>query len=380
MRVAQEDAGTAAQVGTWPSLSAEDRFARVVEAAPTALVLTGRSGLIEMVNRQAERMFGYDRAELQDKPLELLLPERFRGHHVGLRQRFLDNMAPRIMGEGRDLFGLRKDGSEFPLEIGLNPIDLDGEPMVLAGIVDVTARHKIEREREQQRRELERSNADLEEFAYAASHDLKAPLRAISHLVQWIGDDIEATASAETIENLKLLRGRAARLQMLLDGLLAYSRVGPTQSVTEDVDIAEMVSDIAAMLAPPPGFVIGSEGEMPLLRCHSLPIRVVLENLIDNAVKHHDRPEGRIMVAMRQAGGVAEFRVSDDGPGIAPRFHDRIFVIFQTLASRDDVESSGIGLAMVKKKVLAHGGQIRVESAPPARGTTFVFTWRGIAA
>ena len=380
MRVAQDDAGTATQLGAWPSLSAEDRFARVVEAAPTALLLTGRSGLIEMVNRQAERMFGYDRAELQDQPLELLLPERFRGHHVGLRQRFLDNMAPRIMGEGRDLFGLRKDGSEFPLEIGLNPIDLDGEPMVLAGIVDVTARHKIEREREQQQRELERSNADLEEFAYAASHDLKAPLRAMSHLVQWIGDDIEATASAETLDNLKLLRGRAARLQMLLDGLLAYSRVGPTQSVAEDVDIAEMVSDIAAMLAPPTGFVIGCEGEMPVLRSHSLPIRVVLEDLIDNAVKHHDRAEGRITVAMRQAGGMAEFRVSDDGPGIAPRFHDRIFVIFQTLASRDDVESSGIGLAMVKKKVLAHGGQIRVESSPPARGTAFVFTWQGIAA
>jgi PAS domain S-box-containing protein len=179
MRVTQDDAVVATEIVAWPSLSAEDRFARVVEAAPTALVLMGRGGKIEMVNQQAERMFGYDRAELQDKPLELLLPERFRGRHVGLRQRFLDNMAPRMMGEGRELFGLRKDGSEFPLEIGLNPIDLDGEPMVLAGIVDVTARHKIEREREQQRRELERSNADLEEFAYAASHDLKAPLRAI---------------------------------------------------------------------------------------------------------------------------------------------------------------------------------------------------------
>jgi PAS domain S-box-containing protein len=379
MRVAQDDAGTATQLGAWPSLSAEDRFARVVEAAPTALLLTGRSGLIQMVNRQAERMFGYDRAELQDQPLELLLPERFRGQHVGLRQRFLDNMAPRIMGEGRDLFGLRKDGSEFPLEIGLNPIDLDGEPMVLAGIVDVTARHKIEREREQQRRDLERSNADLEEFAYAASHDLKAPLRAISHLVEWIGEDIEATAGAETLDNLRLLRGRAARLQMLLDGLLAYSRVGHTRSVVEDVDIPELVGEIAVMLAPPPGFVIACKGAMSVLRAHRMPLRVVLENLIGNAVKHHDRDAGRIMVAMRQERGVAEFRVSDDGPGIAPRFHDRIFVIFQTLASRDDMESSGIGLAIVKKKVLAQDGKISVESAPPARGATFVFTWRGIS-
>ena len=380
MRVAQDDTAVATQLGTWPSLSAEDRFARVVEAAPTALLLTGRSGLIEMVNRQAERMFGYDRAELQDQPLELLLPERFRGHHVGLRQRFLDNMAPRIMGEGRDLFGLRKDGSEFPLEIGLNPIDLDGEPMVLAGIVDVTARHKIEREREQQQRELERSNADLEEFAYAASHDLKAPLRAISHLVQWISEDIEAAASAETLDNLKTLRGRVTRLQTLLDGLLAYSRVGRAHAAIEAVDIAEVVDDIVAMLAPPPGFVVACEGEMMVLRTHRMPIQLVLENLISNGLKHHDRTEGRITVAMRVVDGMAEFRVSDDGPGIAPRFHDRIFVIFQTLASRDDVETSGIGLAIVKKQVQGHGGQIRLESAPPARGTSFVFTWKEAAA
>ena len=363
-----------------PSPSAEDRFARMVEASPIALVLTARTGRIELANRQAEHMFGYDRAELQGQPLELLMPERFRGVHLDLRQRFQTNLTPRLLGEGGELFGLRKDGTEFPLEIGLNPIDFDAEPMVLAGIIDITARREIEREREQQRRELARSNADLEEFAYVASHDLKAPLRAISHLVEWIGEDIEATASAETIDNLRLLRGRAARLQMLLDGLLAYSRVNPTQSVAEDVDIAEMVGDIAAMLAPPTGFVIACEGEISVLRTHAMPIRVVLENLIDNALKHHDRAEGRITVAMRQAGGMAEFRVSDDGPGIAPRFHDRIFVIFQTLASRDDVESSGIGLAMVKKKVLAHGGQIRVESSPPARGTAFVFTWQGIAA
>lgn len=158
-------ASVAARPDVWPSLSVEDRFSRVVEASPTALVLTGQAGLIKLVNRQAERMFGYDRAELQDKPLELLMPERFRGRHADLRQRFLTKMSSRMMGEGWDLFGLRKDGTEFPLEIGLNPIDLDGEPMVLAGIIDVTARRQLDREKELQQRELERSNADLEEFA-----------------------------------------------------------------------------------------------------------------------------------------------------------------------------------------------------------------------
>jgi signal transduction histidine kinase len=337
-----------------PRLPAEDRFARVVEMSPIALVLTTGTGRIELVNRQAERMFGYDRAELQGKSLELLMPERLRGRHAGLR----------------------KDSTEIPLEIDLNPIDIDGEPMVLASIVDITARREAEREREEQRLELLRSNADLEEFAYLASHDLKAPLRGIANLVQWIGDDTAATANPETLENLKLLRNRVTRLQMLLDGLLAYSRVGRKHAAVEAVDVAVMVDDIVAMLAPPPGFVVTHNGEMPVLRTHRVPLRVVLENLIGNALKHHDRTEGRITVAMQKTDGVAEFRVSDDGPGISPWFHDRIFMIFETLASREDVESSGIGLAIVKKKVEGHGGRIHVESAPPTRGASFVFTWQ----
>lgn len=367
------------QSSSWPTLSAEDRVARVVEASPTALVLADQFGRIEMVNGRTERMFGYNRSVLNGKPLELLLPERFRRGHVDLRNGFFADMSPRMMGEGQELFGLRKDGTEFPLEIGLSPIDSNGEPMVLAGIIDVTTRREREREKEQQRRELARSNADLEEFAYAVSHDLKAPLRAISHLVQWIDDDIKEIANAETLENLELLQGRVARMQMLLDGLLNYSRVGRTNSPIEDVDIAKLVGEVIAMLAPLPGFIVTYEGTMPVIHTHRMPIQVVLENLIGNGLKHHDRAEGRITISARSVDGATEFRVTDDGPGIAAEFHERIFLMFQTLASRDDVESSGIGLTIVKKKVQSHGGEIWVESAPPKRGTTFVFTWKDAA-
>jgi signal transduction histidine kinase len=215
---------------------------------------------------------------------------------------------------------------------------------------------------------------------YVASHDLKAPLHAILHLVQWIDEDIRPAASPETTEHLRLLRGRVARLQMLMDGLLVYLRVGSVHSLVEDVDIAGLVCEIAATLAPPPGFVITYDGNLQVLHTHRTSIRVVLENLIGNALKHHDRAKGRIIVSARLEAGVAEFRVSDDGPGIPPQFHDRIFVIFQTLAGRDEVESSGIGLAIVKKMVEGHSGQVRVESAPPARGATFAFTWKGSVA
>jgi signal transduction histidine kinase len=137
-----------------------------------------------------------------------------------------------------------------------------------------------------------------------------------------------------------------------------------------------MVREVAEMSAPPPGFVIACDGTMAMIYTHRVSIQVVLQNLIGNALKHHDRSEGRIIVSVRQIDGMAEFRVTDDGPGIEPRFHERIFAIFQTLACRDEAVSSGIGLAIVKKKVLAHGGRIWIESAPPVRGSTFAFTWK----
>jgi DNA-binding response OmpR family regulator len=224
-----------------------------------------------------------------------------------------------------------------------------------------------------ERRRVER---DMHALIHVASHDLKAPLHAIIHLAQWIGEDIGPAKSPETTEYLRLLHGRVARLQMLLDGLLVYLRVGSAQSLVEDVDIAALVRDIAVTLAPPPGFVVACDGNNVVLRTDCTSIRVVLENLIGNALKHHDRDEGRITVSARLDDGVAEFRISDDGPGIPPQFHDRIFVIFQTLVGRDELESSGIGLAVVKKKVEGQGGRVWVESAPPARGAIFAFTWK----
>jgi signal transduction histidine kinase len=166
------------------------------------------------------------------------------------------------------------------------------------------------------------------------------------------------------------------RLRTLLDGLLDYARIGKTDDSVEPIDVEELVRDMVAVLSPPPGFVIECVGPMPKLCTHRTPIQVVLRNLISNGLKHHDLTEGRITIGMKLVDGIAEFRVTDDGPGIAPSFHERIFVIFQTLASRDDNDTSGVGLAIVKKRVDGHGGRIWVESAPPIRGTTIAFTWR----
>lgn len=358
-----------------PDDGMEERFRVVVEASPSGLVLVNAAGRIEMVNRQAERMFGYDRDALLHQPLDLLLPERHRSGHEALRLGFMAASSTRAMGQGRDLFGLCRDGSEFPIEIGLSPLIWQGQPMVLAAVHDITRRKATEQELLSKQRELERSNRDLEEFAYVASHDLKAPLRAISHLAEWITEDLGESASEETRENLSLLRQRVTRMQMLLDGLLTYSRVGRGDKLAEPVDLALLVEDIVAGIGPPPGFRVACEGAMPVLRCQRSPLEHVLQNLIVNALKHHDRDTGQVIVSARIRDGMAEICVEDDGPGIPPQFHEKIFVIFQTLSSRDEVEASGMGLAIVKKAVERHGGRVVVESAPPARGCRFRFTW-----
>jgi PAS domain S-box-containing protein len=353
----------------------EERF-RQVEAAPSATVMVDAGGKIELVNAEAERLFGYGRAELLAQPVEMLVPARFRSAHPGLRTAFFADPKVRRMGAGRDLYGLKKDGSEFPVEIGLNPIETDDGMMVLAAIVDISERLRTEQRLKEQSEELLRSNNELEQFAYIASHDLKAPLRAIKSLAEWIAEDIAATCSKETHDNLALLQARTERLEDLLSGLLEYSRVGISKADPEKVDTGRLVAEIIEYLAPPPAFVVECRGFMPILRAAKTPLEHVFQNLISNALKHHDRDRGTVVLSARDLGTLVEFTVRDDGPGIDPAFHERIFGMFQTLKPRDEVEGSGVGLAIVKKAVEKNGGSIKVESAPPRRGTAFVFTWR----
>lgn len=224
--------------------------------------------------------------------------------------------------------------------------------------------------------ELERSNAELDRFAYVASHDLRAPLRGIRNLALWIEEDVAGAASDDTRDYLRLLKNRVDRLDNLLESLLTYSRVGRDMGADETVDTGRLVGEIADYLAPPAGFTIECRGDMPILRTPRAPLELVLRNLISNALKHHDRQQGRVEVSARDGENAVRMRVEDDGPGIPPEFHGRIFDMFQTLKPRDQVEGSGMGLAIVKKTVESLGGEIRVESPlAGGRGTAFEFTW-----
>lgn len=225
--------------------------------------------------------------------------------------------------------------------------------------------------------ELEQRNAELDEFAYVASHDLKAPLRAIRHLANWIRQDATAVLPGPSQRHLIQMDVRIQRMQKLLDDLLAYSRAGREHRAPERVELGALVHELRAQFAPPPGFTVVA-ANLPTLLTERVPLETVLRNLIGNAIKHHHRPTtGQIHITLVEQPTGVEFTVEDDGPGIDPRFHARIFQVFQTLQPRDDVEGSGMGLAIVKKLIETRGGTIRVESSL-GQGTTFRFTWPGV--
>lgn len=221
---------------------------------------------------------------------------------------------------------------------------------------------------------LEASNAELENFAYVASHDLKAPLRAIDNLATWIGEDLPDTVSSEVHEHLELMRARVGRMQSLLDDLLQFSRAGRKNGDLGQIEVGSLVRDQFELLGAPEAFTLEMD-ELPELRTYGTPLATVFRNLLSNAIKHHDRGTGRITVGATVHGRTVEFSVADDGPGIGSAYQARVFGLFQTLRPRDEVEGSGMGLALVKKLVEARGGRIRLKSAPPTRGATFDFTW-----
>ena len=352
----------------------EEQFRQVVEMAPNGMVMIDKSGVIEMVNSQAENIFGYNRTELLGQSIDMLLPARFRGAHPHHRATYFSDPSPRAMGSGRDLYGLRKDGSEFPVEIGLNPIMTSSGLKILSAIVDISARKQSEVQLSNLVAQLTRSNDDLNNFAYVASHDLKSPLRGVDQLATWIAEDLGDSLSSETQDHLRLMRSRISRMEMLLDDLLAYSRVGQSDNPVGQVNAGNLVRDIFELAASRKKIRLDVADDMPVLRTQKVPLELVLRNLINNAIKHHDKAEGTIQVQARPCPGGYEFMVKDDGPGIPAEHQKRVFTIFQTLKPRDEIEGSGMGLAIVKKAVETVGGVVTLESDGKS-GCIFRFTW-----
>ncbi len=223
---------------------------------------------------------------------------------------------------------------------------------------------------------LERSNRELDQFAYVASHDLKAPLRGIANLSQWLEDDLADRMTPEAREQMAMLRGRVHRLEALIDGILSYSRAGRVQEKAEAVDVGRLLDECVELLSPTPTARVEIVRPMPTVVSERVPLQQVFLNLIGNALKYAQRPDARVRVTAREVPPGWEFAVEDNGPGIASEYQKRIWGIFQTLESRDKVEGTGIGLSVVKKIVESRGGRAWVVSGE-GRGATFCFTWPG---
>jgi PAS domain S-box-containing protein len=241
---------------------------------------------------------------------------------------------------------------------------------------DISERRQIQLELEAKQAELLRSNKDLEQFAYVASHDLKAPLRAIELLVQWITEGLNGYDVNNVQENLGLLAKRTQRLNRLLDDLLAYSRAGRKVGAHRMTDTHALVLDVVQLLNPPPAIAVSIEGQLPKFGTYPAPLEQVLRNLISNAIKHHPGPQGRVVVSCQEHGDHHLYAVTDDGEGIPAQYAERVFEMFQTLKSRDQVEGSGMGLAIVSRIVQWQRGRVWFEPAPGGKGTVFKFQWK----
>jgi PAS domain S-box-containing protein len=269
------------------------------------------------------------------------------------------------------------DGILVTTDFSMKPVfDADGRVItIIAEAHDIT-------ERIQAQAALEQRNQELDSFVYVVSHDLKAPLRAIANLSEWIEEDLEGSLSVANQQQMELLRSRVYRMEATIDGLLDYARIGRVDETIESVSIAELLAEVIDSIAPPPTFRIELPPDLPTLSTRRLPLFQVFANLIGNGIKHHDRMDGSIVIliakratkAVADRGDCYEFAIADDGPGIAPEHHERMFKIFQAVNPQNRADSTGIGLAIVKKIIEAEGGTIWLESEL-GKGTTFYFTW-----
>ena len=512
----------------------EKKFKSILEGAPDALVLINQDGVIVMMNAQTEAVFGYTKQEIIEKHVEFLIPEGNRIKPADYRKYYVKNPHAQAMGANITLYGLRKNGNKFPIEISLSPIETDEGILALAAIRDVTDKINNEKKIIKKNKDLEKSlekqrqvsqelaersrsledqtaktnieqssknlllnilessteysivatdlsggivvwnegasrlygyhrdemvhinnvrilfspedsqsgrvneffetvlhdeknesiferirkdgsrffssfvatlrrdsagnpvgydmidkditkqkkledqliktNQELEQFAYITSHDLKAPLRSIERLTSWIEEDCAERLDEKSKENLVLLRRRVNRMSNLISGILEYSRTGHLDLQIHSIDTKHLVQGIIDTINPSKKFNIQYADNLPMLETDDIQLSQVFSNLMDNSIKHNNHEAGKIEIGVRDLGDFYEFFVKDNGPGIAPEYHKKIFEIFQTLKSRDELESTGIGLSIVKKIVESNGGEIKVDSVQGA-GATFYFTW-----
>jgi len=358
-----------------PAPITRQSYQHMISAIPHPILITTLQGVIEYANSAAAQLLGFEKNELNAMPMGKLIPECADTFRVFRSKHFSQDTEPLCLGkterddltlsEKEGLKITRKDKSSRYVELSLSSFETVDSRYVIVSIVDVDNHRRI-------LDELYRSNQELDQFAYIASHDLKAPLRGLDNLVTWVYEDIDDKELV--LEHVQMMRIRLHRMQTLLGDLLEYSRAGKVEQNLSQVDINYMAQDLYLQSSPPETFKLELGEPIQPIETLATPLAQALRNLINNAIKHNQQDKGIVKVTAQEQGDFITITVEDNGPGIEAQFQEQIFEMFEKLQSNDEVEGSGMGLALVKKITTAVGGSVSVSSAPN-QYTRFCIQW-----
>lgn len=355
-------------------IDVEQRLLEIIEATPNGLLVINSNGIVERANHQAENIFGYARGELHGLAIESLVPSKYRGHHVGDRQRYTEAPAKRAMGAGRDLFGQRKNGTEVPLEIGLNPISQRAGSEIIASVVDVSYRKRAEHQIRAKADALMRNNEELQQFAFIASHDLREPLRKILSFSNLLTTGRYGNFDDKGSEFITYITDAANRMQELLDSLLSYSRVTSKARPFKQVDLNAVVASVLDDMQ----LVINEKSAkvecktLATLDADGVQLRQLFQNLLSNSLKYSRAGVSPLVCIAGEPAAPDSYRITftDNGIGFEQQYASQIFEVFKRLHGRGAYPGTGMGLAIVRKIVDRHGGSI-LAYGNPGIGSSF---------